>query len=94
MHFTAVADRILPSFRQFSVSAPQHLPQLCATQQKPREAESLASVAHQATLCAPVMSQYLEGAENVDVEPGKRGDNLKYRAGRASAAGELTACLL
>lgn len=59
LHFSG--QQKSPSFRQFSVSAPQHLPQLCTTQQKPREVESWASVAHHAMLCIPVMSQYLEG---------------------------------
>lgn len=59
LHFSGQQNS--PSFRQFSVSAPQHLPQLCTTQQKPREAESWASVAYHAMLCTPVMSQCLEG---------------------------------
>lgn len=46
---------------QFRASAPQHLPQLCATQQKPREAQTWASVAHHAVTWTPVMTQYLEG---------------------------------
>lgn len=59
LHFSGQQNS--PSFRQFSVSAPQHLPQLCTTQQKPREVESWASAAHHAVLCTPVMTQYLEG---------------------------------
>lgn len=59
LHFNGQQN--LPSFRQFRVSAPQHLPQLSATQQKPSEADSWASVTHHATLCTPVMSHCLDG---------------------------------
>lgn len=82
LHFSGQQNS--PSFRQFSMSAPQHLPQLCTTQQKPREAESWASVAYHAMLGTPVMSQYLWKQGQKKIQTLSWQGHLKYSVNEAS----------